>query len=86
MNDTIQVKKVKCPHCGWIRRMEIRTESGQVTVVMGGVTDWLKNLNQKLQDLSKDPELAAANAWIDLHECPHCERAYEYNLITGATR
>jgi phage FluMu protein Com len=84
---TDQVHKIKCPHCGWIRRWILRVEGNTAYIVAGGgVTDAIKAINERIAAMFADPELADANAWIDIPECPNCQQVYQYNLRTGATK
>jgi phage FluMu protein Com len=84
---TDQVHKIKCPHCGWIRRWILRVEGNHASIVAGGgVTDAIKAINARIAAMFADPELAEANAWIDIPECPNCQQVYQYNLRTGATK
>ncbi len=84
MPDQYQIRKIKCPYCGYVRSWQLRVDGATADIVMGGkVVDTLKELAQKIQAMWADKELAEANAWIDLPECPNCGKAYQYNLRTG---
>jgi hypothetical protein len=84
---TDQVHKIKCPQCGWVRRWILRVEGSRAYIVVGGdLTDALKAINERIAAMFADPELADDNAWIDIPECPNCQRVYQYNLRTGATK
>ena len=93
MATTTQVIKMKCPHCGWVRRIEIDVEAGQ-TDVIAGIGDFFKRLSatwrEKIQPLLKDRQLDEANAWLPMPPCPNpepaCGKTYEYNIYSGETR
>jgi phage FluMu protein Com len=77
-----QVKKIKCPHCGWIRSINVSAiEDASVTTVTRG--DTLKDVARRIRELLADKQLKAANAWLDMPTCPHCENSYRYNVRTG---
>lgn len=87
MAEQFQDKKIKCPYCGYVRHWKLRVDGTTADIVMDGkVTDQLKELAKKIQEMWTDRELEAANAWIDMPECPNCDRAYQYNLRTGERR
>ncbi len=82
-----QVHKIKCPHCGWVRRWILHVEGNRAYIAVGGdLTDALKAINEHIAAMFADPELEDANAWIDIPGCPNCQQVYQYNLRTGATR
>ncbi len=84
MSETEQVKKIKCPYCGWIRSVPasgIEDESMASTV--RGAGDTLREIGQRIRSLLADRQLDAANAWLDMPACPHCGNVYRYNARTG---
>jgi transposase-like protein len=85
----MQTIKMKCPHCGFIRRFEASaTEylSHALVAQVAGLSGSLLNLVGKLRQLTGRADLAEANAWIDVPACPHCDRSYQYDVRTGQTR
>ena len=79
-----QVKKIKCPHCGWVRTINISAiEDPSTATVVRGAGDTLRNVSRRIKELMADKQLNAANAWIDMPTCPHCENSYRYNVRTG---
>jgi hypothetical protein len=75
----IQIHKVKCPYCGWIRHIELDVEGDQVTVVKG--------IAEKVEAfLANFKNQGEAEGWVDMPPCPHCDRPYQYNPDTGETR
>ncbi len=85
MTGNESIRKIKCPHCGWVRRMKLDAASGQGYGVLG-VQEDLEKLVARLRELIRDPELEEANAWLSMPACPHCQRTYEYNVRTEAAR
>ncbi len=84
MSETQQVKKIKCPHCGWIRSVPASGfEDGSTTDAVLGAGDTLREVGQRIQSLLADAQLDAANAWIDMPACRHCGNIYRYNVQTG---
>jgi hypothetical protein len=80
---TEQTHKIKCPHCGWIRTVPVGAlEDESVTDVMRGIGDTIRAIGERIKGLLADPELDAANAWIDVPACPHCQNEYRYNVRT----
>ena len=91
METTKQVVSMKCPHCGWVRKIELDVEDGRASAVMGaGVKDFFKGLpafwQDKIKALIKDRQLDETNDWLPMPNCPHCDKPYEYNVRTGQTR
>ena len=74
--------KIKCPHCGWIRKLDIKVykTAAQATVVSGPVDDIKKAVESMRQKFSSS-SLNEANAWLDM-TCPKCKKTYQYNTIT----
>lgn len=93
MAEAIQVRKIKCPHCGWERKMEVKVDGNQYDVAAGGdrlrgVSDALQAAFEKIKERLNDRELDEANAWIEMPACPNppCNKPYEYNVRSGETR
>jgi len=87
VTDQEQYARVKCPHCGWIRRVPVGAiEDLSYSTVARGLGDRLKAVVDKIRTALADPELDEANAWIDLPPCPHCQNAYQYHVRTGECR
>jgi hypothetical protein len=88
-----QIIKVKCPHCGWVRKIELDVEIGRAEVARGesaSAAAFFSQLSQtwkeKIQALLKDSEPDPENDWLPLPPCPSCGKAYEYNVKTGKCR
>ena len=89
MAEPEQTRKIKCPHCGWIRILSAATgglEGTHVTHVVRSFTDILKEGAAKIKVALTHSELNEANAWIDMPPCPHCHNSYQYNVRTGEQR
>jgi len=80
-----QIHKVKCPHCGWIRNIDVTVYEDELmaSVLAGPVSDAIQAVADKIKGLLDDPALDEANAWIDMPACPHCENVYRHNVRTG---
>ncbi len=85
MTTNQQIVKMKCPHCGWVRRMKLDVEAGQADVVRGQ-GEALRDTLRKIQGMLANPKLEEAEAWLPVPKCPNCGQGYEYNIITGKTR
>ena len=89
MAEATQILRIKCPHCGWVRRITIHVNAGKVDVV-AGPENLVLEMKEKLKNLFADRELDELNAWIALPPCPNldppCGKIYEYNVRTGETR
>lgn len=84
MADQDQVRKLKCPHCGWIRTIDVRVvEDEAMATVVRAVSEKLKAATERIKALLADAELEEANAWLDMPDCPHCGKVYRYNVRTG---
>ena len=88
MTDQGQVKRIKCPHCGWIRKITIPVEGEVMADAVQGtirqrVSETLKDAIARIRAMMVDSELQAANAWLDMPACPHCGNVYRYNVRTG---
>jgi uncharacterized protein (UPF0212 family) len=83
MADQKQVRKIKCPHCGWIRKIDVSViEDEGVATVVRGMSDALQAAAGRIKALLADRELDEANAWVDMPQCPHCGNVYRYNVRT----
>jgi uncharacterized protein (UPF0212 family) len=79
-----QVRKIKCPYCGWIRTVDVRVLEDEATAtVVRSMSEVLKAAAQRIKALLDDPQLDEANAWVDIPECPNCDNVYRYNVRTG---
>ncbi len=79
-----QIKRIKCPHCGWIRKINVRViEEESVATVTRGMGDALRAATERIKALLDDARLDEARAWVDMPECPHCGNVYRYNVHTG---
>jgi uncharacterized Zn-finger protein len=84
MPDQIQIHRIKCPYCGWIRKIDVSViQDEAVATVTRKIGDHLKAAVERIQALLADPELDEANAWVDMPACPHCDNVYRYNVRTG---
>ena len=89
-----QIRKIKCPHCGWIRKMTIQIEGTEVIItaeigdVMRGTSEELQKAFDAIKRKLEDTELNEANAWNDMPACPNpdCQKVYKYNVQTGETK
>ena len=78
-----QTHKIKCPHCWWIRTVPVGVlEDESVADAVRGAKDTLRAIGERIKGLLADPALEAANAWIDVPACPHCQNEYRYNVRT----
>lgn len=84
MNVERQIRKVKCPHCGWIRSIDVTVyeDEAMATVLSGPVSDAIRDVAERIKRLLADPALDEANAWVNMPPCPHCENVYQYNVRT----
>ncbi len=83
-----QIRKVKCPHCGWVRTLDVTVYEDELlaTVVAGRMSDALRDAVERVKGLLADPQLDEANAWVDMPPCPHCQNVYQYNVRSGKVR
>lgn len=85
--DQAQDRKIKCPHCGWIRRVPVRViEEAGTTDVVKGIETVIKDIGERIKAALSDRRLDEANAWIDMPKCPNCGNTYQYNIRTGECR
>ncbi len=83
MADQKQVRKIKCPYCGWIRSISVDASVDErMTGVAAGPGDVLREIGSKIRAALHDSQLDEANAWIKLPKCPHCGHEYLYNVNT----
>jgi hypothetical protein len=81
-----QDRKIKCPHCGWIRTVPAAMIVDEASAdVAKGIGDTLRDLGAKIKAALADAQLAEANAWLDMPACPNpnCRKPYRYNVQTG---
>jgi RNase P subunit RPR2 len=84
MDSQNEQRKIKCPHCGWIRTVPVGVLKDEIIAdAVRGVGDTLRALGERIKGLLADPALDEANAWIDVPACPHCQNEYRYNVRTG---
>ena len=83
-----QERKVKCPHCGWVRTLDVTVYEDELlaTVVAGRMSDALRAAVERIKEMLADPHLEEANAWVDMPPCPYCGKVYRYNVRTGEVR
>ncbi len=88
MSEQEQTRKIKCPHCGWIRTIQTQANAdiSSTVVALGKTSDLIKAAAERLRAMLADSQLDAANAWIDMPDCPECANPYGYNVRTGETR
>jgi hypothetical protein len=75
-----QIIKIKCPHCGWIRKVDIQAieDRGYASVAQGPMDEWKKKIRESISNDSIDE----ANAWIDMSACSNCQKTYRFNVKT----
>lgn len=75
-----QIVKIKCPHCGWVRKVDVKAieDSGSASIAQGPVDELKKRLREFLANSAID----AASAWIDMPACSNCKKPYRYNVKT----
>ncbi len=94
MSTSQQIRKIKCPHCGWIRKMTIQVDGTEIVIyagpidVMRGTSEELQKALDAIKRKLEDKELDEANAWNDMPACPNpdCQKVYKYNVQTGETK
>lgn len=87
MADQAQDKKIKCPHCGWIRTVPVKViEETGTTDVVRGIETVIKDIGERIKAALSNKQLNEANAWINMPKCPHCSNTYQYNTRTGESR
>jgi hypothetical protein len=78
-----QIIKIKCPHCGWIRSLDVQTyEDAGAADVTRGVGDELKKAIDNIRSLLSSGAVDNANAWLDMPACSNCNKTYRYNVKT----
>ena len=81
-----QDRKIKCPHCGWIRTVPASVIADEsMADVVRGVGEAIRAVAARIRAALADTQLDEANAWIDMPACPNqkCRKVYRYNLRTG---
>ena len=92
MTIAYQVKKIKCPHCGWVRKISIPVDvkpadvAADLAGMWRGMNEALRTVAEDIKNKLADSELNEANAWIVMPECPNCTNVYEYNVRSGEVR
>ena len=84
-----QDRKIKCPHCGWIRTVPASVlVDDSTTDVVKGIGEALKGAADKIKAALADAQLDAANAWVDMPACPNqsCRKVYRYNVRSGEVK
>ena len=92
-----EIIKVKCPHCGWVRKIELDLEIGKAEpakdllagaslAVAGFASRLSKHWQEKIEPLLKERPPDPENDWLPLPPCSSCEKPYEYNVKTGERR
>ncbi|HYN90120.1 MAG TPA: hypothetical protein VER55_16415 [Ardenticatenaceae bacterium] len=84
MADQQQIRKIKCPHCGWVVSVpiDVIVDESMADVTKGPI-DSLKQAAARIRALLANPSLDPANDVIDMPACPNCRRVYRYNVRTG---
>jgi RNase P subunit RPR2 len=78
-----QILKIKCPHCGWIRRLDVQAyEDSGITSVTRDIKDELRKAVENVRSMLTNDSLADANGWIDMPACSNCDKTYRYNVKT----
>ncbi len=76
---SVQIYEPKCPYCGWIRHIEMDIDADEVSVVKGIAEDvraFMTRFDQRHE----------TENWMDMPPCTNCEKTYQFNPDTGATR
>jgi hypothetical protein len=78
-----QIIKIKCPHCGWIRKVDVQAyqDSGAASVTRD-IKDELRKAVEGIRNYLSMDSLDQANAWIDMPACSNCSKTYRYNVQT----
>ncbi len=78
-----QIVKIKCPHCGWIRKLDVQAyEDSGIASVTQDVKDDLRKAVESIKSFLTMDALDQANAWIDMPACSNCKKTYRYNVKT----
>ncbi len=79
--------KIKCPHCGWVRGVNIETyeEIGASVATRSLVTE-AEKLIDSIKSLLANSAIEDMNAWIDMPPCPSCNKAFRYNAKTNEVK
>ncbi len=81
LDEEIRAGQVRCPYCGNPGTLPIGLSEGMGSVIrFAGPVQQLVN---KIKLMLSDPELDAANAWVDMPRCEKCRNIYRYNAQTG---
>ncbi|MBN1873782.1 MAG: hypothetical protein JXA33_06100 [Anaerolineae bacterium] len=75
--------KIKCPHCGWVRDLNLEVIQSEEADIITELGDNLRHITDDLRSTLASSPLDTGNAWIDLPACPHCDHEYRYNINTG---
>ena len=87
MIDGQQVKRIKCPHCGWTRKVDLGAIEAEGTAgVSSGMEEPLLDAAERVRALLADSGLDEADAWVGMPECSSCGNAYQYNVRTEEVR
>jgi hypothetical protein len=79
-----QDRKIKCPHCGWIRTVPASVIADEsMADVAKGIGEAIKDVAAKIRAALADTRLDEANAWTDMPACPNCRKVYRYNARSG---
>ncbi len=89
MNEGVaQDRKIKCPHCGWVRRIPAKAlaEEDAAGVTLG-VREGVRELGRRIRDALK-ARRAGGDAWLEMPACPNpdCGKPYRYNAQTGVVQ
>jgi predicted nucleic-acid-binding Zn-ribbon protein len=85
MTNQTQVRKIKCPRCGWENPLDAAADGEAITSVTlgpgGGVRRALQDMIARTASHRADHDLDEANAWMDLL-CANCKKTFFYNTRT----
>jgi hypothetical protein len=82
-----QPRKMKCPHCGWIRTvLATILEDESAASVVAGPIDSIRDIYSRIRQALSSPSTEQAGTWIDIPKCSNCQNVYQYNPYTGETR
>ena len=87
MAQVTQQIKIKCPHCGWVRALDLSAyEDLSKADIVAGWGQALRAAYDRVRAACQDSALQEANAWILMPNCPHCDKPYRYNVRTRETK
>ena len=89
MVDDEQIRRIKCPYCGWIRKVPVSVlEDESAATIVRGFSEKLRAVGAKIAAARHSKNLDDPNDWIDMPKCPkpECGNVYQYNVRTNEVR